>query len=181
MAGLNTVQLTEAAVSWVSKEFSTMVVTELTDPAWLTRFDVVAVTPNRAFVQIIEVKRTRADFLRGKKEGQFERYMDYCHQFFIAAPAGLLKKVDLPEDAGLLEVWESGTRRLKHRAARRVLDPKRYVMLLERVVQKLLVQGHQWSQETTWKRQREVNERRWQFRSWVERHELWKRREHGRR
>ncbi len=171
MVALSTADLTEAAVTWVSKEFSKMVVAELKEPTWANQFDVVAITPNAKFVQIIEVKRTRSDFLRGKKEGQFERYMDYCHQFFLFTPAGLLEKSEVPKGAGLIEAWTSGVVRRKLYASRRPLSPERYLMMISCVLQKLIVEGHRWSQETTRKQQHESYDRRWKFQTWLDQHE----------
>lgn len=137
---LSTFTLTNAAAAWVSKPFSKMVVTELSSNAWSGwRFDVVAITPNAKFIQMIEVKKTRADFLRGKKEGQFERYMPYCHQFFIAAPAGMIDKTELPPGVGLVEIWESGTTRIKKRAARRDIEGDNYRLMVDRMLQKLII------------------------------------------
>lgn len=162
---------------WAAKPFSTMVVTELTQASyWGGRFDVVAVTPNRGHVKIIEVKTSRSDFLHGlNKEDaqgrtQFQHYMEYCQQFFVAVPAGLVEKDELPKDVGLIEVYESGTTRNTKRAA--IRSPQdfshKYRILCNRVIQKLIVEGHRWSQETVWKQQNEAHNRRWRFRDWLD-------------
>jgi hypothetical protein len=173
-----TAQITAAAVTWLSKPFSVMVVTELTERSyWSDRLDVVAVMPNTKHIVVVEVKASRADFLRGRdkveKRGktQFEKYLAFCNQLYIAAPKGMVEKSEVPAGIGLINVYESGKARLSKRAARRDVEPTTYLMVLERVMQKLIVEGHRWSQETTWRKQREEWEPRRAFRDWLRAHE----------
>ena len=173
-----TAQITAAAVTWLSKPFSVMVVTELTERSyWADRLDVVAVTPNAQRIVVVEVKASRADFLRGRdkieKRGQtqFEKYLPFCHQLYIATPKSMVAKSEVPKGIGLIEVYESGVARLAKRAARREVEPGTYLLVLERVMQKLVVEGHRWSQETTWRKRQEEIDRRWGFRDWLHAHE----------
>ena len=46
-----------------------------------------------------EIKVSRADF-RG--DAKWQDYLPYCHQFYFVAPAMLIDKREIPEDAGLL-------------------------------------------------------------------------------
>lgn len=163
-----TEQVTEAVVSWLSEPFNTMVATELTNEwSGSNRFDVVALVPNRHLVSIVEVKVSRPDFLRGVRENQLERYQEYCHRLFVAAPRGLIHKDELPEAVGLLQVGKTGKARLAKRAAPQELSEARYKLMLERMLQKLIVEGSRSSQETIWKKKNEEWQRGRLFRDWL--------------
>jgi len=167
-----TEQITSAVVAWLSEPFSAMVVVELTNE-WggSTRFDVVSLQPNKHCVRIVEVKVSRPDFLRGIREHQLERYQGYCNQLFVAAPTGLINKTELPAPVGLLQIGKSGKACIAKQAASEELDAAQYKLMLERMMQKLVVEGSRWSQETSWKQQREVYARRQDFRDWLRAHE----------
>lgn len=46
-----------------------------------------------------EVKVDRGDFMRDQK---WPGYLQYCHQFYFACPAGLIKPEELPNEVGLI-------------------------------------------------------------------------------
>lgn len=52
-----------------------------------------------------EVKVSRSDFLSDDK---WLAYLDYCHAFSFACPAGLIKPEELPPEVGLVELRENG-------------------------------------------------------------------------
>lgn len=46
-----------------------------------------------------EVKVDRGDFMRDQK---WSGYLQYCHEFYFACPAGLIKPEELPSEVGLI-------------------------------------------------------------------------------
>ena len=52
-----------------------------------------------------EIKVNRQDFLHDKK---WRQYLPACSQFFFCAPRGLIKRDELPKEAGLIEPFENG-------------------------------------------------------------------------
>lgn len=54
-----------------------------------------------------EVKVSRADFLRDDK---WHAYLNLCSQFFFVCPHGLISAAELPPEAGLLWVSQTGSR-----------------------------------------------------------------------
>ena len=73
----------------------------------------------------------------------------------------------MPKDIGLIEVYKSGVARLSKYAAKREVEPRTYFLVLERAMQKLIVEGHRWSQELTWRKRREEWEGRRAFCDWL--------------
>jgi hypothetical protein len=53
-----------------------------------------------------EIKVDRQDFLHDKK---WRQYLPACSQFFFCAPRGLIKRDELPKEAGLIEPFENGS------------------------------------------------------------------------
>lgn len=53
-------------------------------------------------VAIYEVKANRADYAKDLNTGKWERYLPKCNRFFFAAPAGLLRRDDVPPGCGLV-------------------------------------------------------------------------------
>lgn len=66
------------------------------------RIDAVCFNRYNRKIKGYEVKLTRADFLADKK---WERYLPYCNYFSFVAPRGIIKKEELPEKIGLIEVF----------------------------------------------------------------------------
>ena len=52
----------------------------------------------------LEVKRTRADFLSGLKNGQYAKYADHCSGLYIVTPYGIVKPKEIPKEYGHLVV-----------------------------------------------------------------------------
>lgn len=50
----------------------------------------------------VEVKVTRADFLRGLREGQYDRYAEKLGGLYVAVPRGACRVAELPDGVGLL-------------------------------------------------------------------------------
>lgn len=85
----------------------------------LRRIDAVAVKPSwtRQCITAYEVKVSRSDFTGDDK---WPGYLDYCHRFSFACPAGLINPDELPREVGL--VWyvpETGVLQVKRRAIHR--------------------------------------------------------------
>lgn len=62
--------------------------------------------PIRNGVVGVEVKVSRADFLRGLREEQFQRYQQHVNGLYLAAPRGVCKTRELPVGVGHLVVTE---------------------------------------------------------------------------
>jgi len=56
----------------------------------------------------IEVKVSRADFSKGLKEGQFDRYLSAVNGVIVATPKGLIKTSELPRHIGHVSVFANG-------------------------------------------------------------------------
>ena len=56
----------------------------------------------------VEVKVSRGDFLRGLKEGQFERYRKLFNTLYLVSPVGVCKTNELPKGIGHLVVSRRG-------------------------------------------------------------------------
>lgn len=64
-----------------------------------------------------EIKRSRGNFLHEIKHPDKRKpVMEQVDQFFFAAPKGLIKPAEIPEDTGLVEVSSEGLVRMKKRA-----------------------------------------------------------------
>lgn len=76
------------------------------------RFDFVAanVCAGDGFIVVgVEVKISRQDFLNEQKDlTKFETMRNMTHVAYYATPKGLLKKIELPSGAGLLEIQPDG-------------------------------------------------------------------------
>lgn len=73
--------------------------------------DIIAVRRRqylRKEIRAYEVKASRADFLHDVGHMKWKKYLSVCHRVYFAAPAGMLKKSDIPEGAGLIVLGERG-------------------------------------------------------------------------
>lgn len=63
-------------------------------------FDAIAIAKSWSNPRIViyEVKVSRNDFLR---DGKYQCYLPYCHEFYFVVPKGMVKKEELPENVGL--------------------------------------------------------------------------------
>lgn len=69
------------------------------------RVDVVAVKPHMYATKDLrayEVKLTKQVFDKDIKENKWRKYMNVFHRLYFAAPEGVLKKSDIPAEAGLI-------------------------------------------------------------------------------
>lgn len=66
--------------------------------------------PSHGFtLEGIEIKVSRGDFLREMQQpGKSEPVMRFCHRWWLATPAGLVKPDELPPTWGLLELRANG-------------------------------------------------------------------------
>lgn len=80
-------------------------------PAGMPRPDVLTINKsyNRWNPTVFEIKVSRADFLSDVKSGKWAKYFDAASRVSFAVPAGLVKKTEIPEKAGLIvrhdKVW----------------------------------------------------------------------------
>jgi hypothetical protein len=69
------------------------------------RVDVAAVKPHvyaRKDIRAYEVKGVRSDFQRDVASQKWRRYLQVFHRVFFAAPTGVIRVEDVPDDAGLI-------------------------------------------------------------------------------
>ncbi|TCL74206.1 hypothetical protein EDC14_1004144 [Hydrogenispora ethanolica] len=94
------------------------------------RADVLEVKPSytRFCVSIYEVKISRADFQSDVRSGKWRGYLDHCHRFYFAVPAGMVEKQEVPPEAGLIVRGETGWSTLKAAKPRNIEIP--YTTLL---------------------------------------------------
>jgi len=75
------------------------------DGSYSGRVDVVAVKPHvyaRMDLRAYEVKGVRSDFQRDVASQKWRRYLQVFHRVYFAAPTGVIKVQDVPDDAGLV-------------------------------------------------------------------------------
>jgi hypothetical protein len=75
------------------------------DGSYSGRVDVVAVKPHvyaRQDLRAYEVKGVRSDFQRDVASQKWRRYLEVFHRVYFAAPTGIVKVQDVPDDAGLI-------------------------------------------------------------------------------
>ncbi len=100
--------------------------------------DVLAISKSYSHpsVRIYEIKRDRGDFLHDVNTGKYLKYMEHCNQLFFAAPAGLIKKDELPEGCGLITQGPNGWRSVK-------VAPRRDFTMAYDVMMALMMKGYQ--------------------------------------
>ncbi len=74
-------------------------------------FDGFAMTRSytKPCIKIYEVKVSRSDFLRDNK---WNLYKQYCNELYFVVPKGLIDKLELPDDVGLIYYNRDGSRKL---------------------------------------------------------------------
>ncbi|MDF2842496.1 MAG: hypothetical protein K0R00_922 [Herbinix sp.] len=67
----------------------------------MLQFDGLAIYKSWAHPNIVgyEIKISRSDFQRDTK---FFQYMPYCHELYFVVPTGLIDRMELPNDVGLI-------------------------------------------------------------------------------
>lgn len=72
--------------------------------------DVIAISKSysNTTVKVYEVKASRNDFWTDVNRGKYLKYMKECNQFYFAAPAGLLKRGEIPQGCGLITLGDHG-------------------------------------------------------------------------
>ncbi len=88
------------------------------------RVDVVAVKPHRYAqrdLRAYECKSTRQDFMRDVGTEKWRRYLLVFPRVYFAVPSGLIKKAEVPDEAGLIVRGENGWTTVK--AARGHIPP----------------------------------------------------------
>lgn len=78
--------------------------THVERPEGLRVFDALAMAKSWAHPLFTgyEIKVSRSDFVRDTK---WDAYLQYCHRFYFACPAGLLAAQEIPDPAGLVWVY----------------------------------------------------------------------------
>jgi hypothetical protein len=94
------------------------------------RADVVEIKPSytRFCISIYEAKISRSDFQSDIRSGKWRGYLDHCHRFYFAVPAGMVKKEEIPDEAGLIVRGKTGWKTLKPAKLRDIEIP--YMTLL---------------------------------------------------
>lgn len=89
------------------------------------RADVLTFRPayGKHDMTVYEVKVSRADFLSDVNAGKYRKYFASCHRLFFVTPAGLIKKVEVPEHCGLVTQQDHGGFRVVKPALRREIEP----------------------------------------------------------
>lgn len=78
-------------------------------------------------ITIYEIKVSRSDFLR---DGKFQCYYPYCNEFYFVVPAGMVKKTEVPDPAGLKYYNpETGAIRTVKKAIWRTCVPNENMMM----------------------------------------------------
>jgi len=75
------------------------------------RVDVLAVRRSQfkqKQVRAYEIKVSRADFLADVGRQKWRKYLSVCHQVYFAAPAGIIRKEEVPHGAGLIVLGVKG-------------------------------------------------------------------------
>ena len=75
-----------------------------------SRADVVGIKPSytQFCISIYEVKVSRADFLSDIRSDKWRGYLPHCNRFYFAVDAGVAKKDEIPEPAGLMVHGDKG-------------------------------------------------------------------------
>ncbi len=105
-----------------------------------------------------EVKVSRRDFVQDNK---WSEYMDHCNEFYFVSPSGVIDPSEVPEEAGLIWVAQTGTRLYTKKKA-----PRRKVKIPEQFWRYLVMKG--WSTP----RQMDYDDAREYWRKWLENREL---------
>lgn len=94
--------------------------------------DVMRVMPSytRFCVFIYEVKVSRSDFQSDLRSGKWRGYLDHCHRFMFAMPAGIARREEMPEEAGLIVRGSRGWQVQKTAPARDVEIPTETLMAM---------------------------------------------------
>ena len=89
------------------------------------RVDVVAVKPHhyaQRDLRAYECKSTRSDFLHDVGSDKWRRYLLVFPRVYFAVPSGLVKKAEVPDEAGLIVQGDNGWTTVK--AARGHVSPR---------------------------------------------------------
>ena len=111
------------SVGWLT--FTEIEVPGTQGDSWASgRVDVVAVKPHhyaQRDLRAYECKSTRRDFLHDVGSDKWRRYLLVFPRVYFAVPSGLIKKAEVPEEAGLIVRGENGWTTVK--AARGHIPP----------------------------------------------------------
>lgn len=69
------------------------------------RFDLISVNPFKKTIRGFEIKITRADFLKDKREEKWKKYLDYCDTFYWICRPDVIKREDVDGPAGLMWIY----------------------------------------------------------------------------
>lgn len=105
-----------------------------------------------------EVKVSRRDFVQDNK---WSEYLDHCNEFYFVSPSGVIDPSEVPEEAGLIWVAQTGSRLYTKKKA-----PRRKVKIPEQFWRYLVMKG--WSTP----RMMEYNDAKEYWRKWLEHREL---------
>lgn len=96
------------------------------------RADVIAVKPSysRFCVTIYEIKVSRSDFFSDIRSEKWKGYLKHCHRFYFAVPAGMVKKDEVPPEAGLIYRVENGWNTQRAPGVRNIQIPQETLLSL---------------------------------------------------
>jgi len=57
---------------------------------------------------IYEIKVSRGDYFQDVKKEKYKKYLDYCSRFYFACPKGMIKRKEVPKEAGLVVLGKNG-------------------------------------------------------------------------
>jgi hypothetical protein len=132
------------------------------------RADVITVKPSytRFCVAIYEVKVSRADFQGDLRAEKWRGYLSHCHRIFFAVPAGMVKKEEIPPEAGLIVRGPKGWQVQKSAPAREIEIPEFTLLSMIFVRQRLPLRNRNINQkldafgrDCSWKRDRKQQAR----------------------
>jgi len=74
------------------------------------RADVITIKPSytRFCISIFEVKVSRSDFLSDIRSEKWRSYLPHCHRFYFATVGDIVKKTDIPDEAGWIHKGDNG-------------------------------------------------------------------------
>lgn len=90
-------------------------------------------TFNKSYVHpmpaIYEIKVTRQDFQSDVRSDKWMKYTRICSRFYFATPRGLVKKTEVPQDAGLIVRGENGWTTVKAPKVFKAVDIGQFEMM----------------------------------------------------
>ena len=81
-------------------------------------------------MSIFEVKASRSDFRSDIRTDKWRGYLPSCHRFYFACPSGMVKKDEVPDEAGLWSRGPKGWSCIKRSPVRDITLPADLLMAM---------------------------------------------------